>query len=99
MTFYISLKRFLDNGILSHGVSLDIPGYNLVKVDHPGITKRDGVCIWFRDYLLLRILDIFSSRTYKLWNNNGDKVCKFISLYGDQTNLLKNSNYFQAPWA
>ena len=45
MTFYISLKLFLDNGILSDGVRLDIPGYNLVKADHPGITKRDGVCI------------------------------------------------------
>ena len=43
MTFCLS-KTFLDSDILSDDANLDIQGYNLVRVDHPAITKR-GICI------------------------------------------------------
>ena len=49
---------FLDSVILSDGVNLDIPGYNLVRADHSANAKRGGVCIYFWKYLSLRMLDI-----------------------------------------
>ena len=51
-------ETFLDKGILSDDVNLDIPGYNLVRADHSANTKGGGVCIYFRKSLPLRILDI-----------------------------------------
>ena len=55
--FYVSLKVFLDIGIFSDDVNSDIPGYNLVKANHPAKAKC-GVCIYFRKSLPLSILDI-----------------------------------------
>ena len=46
MIFYVSVKLFLDNGILSDDVNLDIPGYNLARADHLANTNRDGVFIF-----------------------------------------------------
>ena len=48
----------METGILSDDVNLDIPGYNLVRADHPANAKLGGVCIYFPKPLPLRILDI-----------------------------------------
>ena len=53
----LSQKVFLDIGIFSDDVNSDIPGYNLVKANHPAKAKC-GVCIYFRKSLPLSILDI-----------------------------------------
>ena len=55
--FYVSLKVFLDIGIFSDDFNSVIPGYNLVKANHPAKAKCN-VCIYFRKSLPLIILDI-----------------------------------------
>ena len=35
--------------------SLEVPGYNLFRADHPSNTKRGGVCIYYRNSLPLKI--------------------------------------------
>ena len=40
--------------------SLNIDGYNIVQSDHPSSSKREGVCCYFKESLLIRILKITS---------------------------------------
>ena len=73
-------ETFLYSGILSD-VNLDIPGYNLVRADHPANAKRGGVCIYFQKPLPLGILDInFLQNFINFEMRIGDKVCNFLSL-------------------
>ena len=75
-------ETFLDSGIFHDDVNLDIPGYNLVRADHPANDKRGGVCIYFRKSLPLRIFHIhFLHECINFEIRIGDKVCNFISLH------------------
>ena len=38
--------------------NLEISGYNLIQSDHPLSNKRGGVCIYYKNILSLRILNI-----------------------------------------
>ena len=37
-----------------------LDGYNLIWSDHPSNTKRGGVCIYYKDSLAVRLVDITS---------------------------------------
>ena len=37
---------------------MEAPGYDLFRADHPSNTKRGGVCIYYRNSLPLKILNI-----------------------------------------
>ena len=65
----ISLSEaYLDSGILSDDNNLEIPGYDLIWADHPSNSKRGGVCVYYRNSLLLKILDIFFCRNVLFLN-------------------------------
>ena len=36
----------------------DIQGYNLVRTDHPDNTKRSGVCIYYKESLPVRVINL-----------------------------------------
>ena len=42
-------ETFLDSSI-DNDDRMSIPGYNLLRVDHPSNTKRGGVCIYYKDH-------------------------------------------------
>ena len=46
-------ETYLDSNILPDDSNLKIPGYNLVRSDHPSNKKRGGVCIYYKSYLPL----------------------------------------------
>ena len=74
---------------------MDIPGYNLVRADHPAYDKRGGVCIYFRKSLPLGILDIhFLHECINFEMRIGDKVCNFISLYRSPNQSLDEFETF-----
>ena len=74
---------------------MDIPGYNLVRADHPANDKRGGVCIWFRKSVPLRILDIhFLHECINFQMRIGDKVCNFISLHRPPNQSLEELETF-----
>ena len=50
-------ETYLDSSI-SVDENLEIEGYQLVRSDHPSNTRRGGVCIYHRDYLPLRVINI-----------------------------------------
>ena len=37
---------------------IDIEGYNSVRADHPDDTKRDGVCIYYKESLPVRVINL-----------------------------------------
>ena len=62
---YISIKKidliclsetYLDSSIPSDDDNLELPGYNLVHADNPTNTKRGGVCIYYHNSLLLKVI-------------------------------------------
>ena len=46
-------ETYLDSSIPDN--LIDIKGYNLVRADHPDNIKRDGVCIYYKESLPVRI--------------------------------------------
>ena len=53
-------QTFLYSSFGSRGKDLMIEGYNLIRSDHPGNTKRGGVCIYYKEILAVRIVNITS---------------------------------------
>ena len=61
---------------------MDLPGYNVVRADHPSNTKKGGACIYFKISLLLKVLDIqLLQECINFELKIAEKTCNFISLY------------------
>ena len=59
-----------------------IPGFDLFRVDHPSNTRRGGVCIYYRNSLPLKILNIqYLHECINFEIRIGGKLCRFVSLY------------------
>ena len=54
-------ETYLDNSVLSDESDLNFLGYKLVRADYPGNVKRGGVCIYFKESLSIRFLDVPSN--------------------------------------
>ena len=88
---YISVHKFdiicLSETYLDSTVPLDddnlvISGYNLIRSDHPSNTKRGGVCLYYKNYLPLRVLNIsYLKKCLNFELKISDKSCTFIALY------------------
>ena len=59
---YISVHKFdviclsetyLDSTVPLDDVNLVISGYSLIHSDHPSNTRREGVCLYYKNYLPL----------------------------------------------
>ena len=71
-----------------------IPGYNLVRSDHPSNNKRGGVCIYYKTSLFLRVIDICFLQEYIIFEVMiGDKQCNFVALYKSPS---QNHNEFDS---
>ena len=52
-------ETFLDSSIDNDDDRISIPGYNLLRADHPSNTKRGGVCIYYKDHLpIIKRIDL-----------------------------------------
>ena len=51
-------ETYLDSSSPSDDSNLEISGYTLVRSDHPSNNKRRGVCIYYKRFLPLRILNV-----------------------------------------
>ena len=92
---YISVHKFdiiclsetyLDSTVPLDDVNLVISRYNLIRSDHPSNTKHGGVCLYYNNYLPLRVLNIsYLKECLNLELKIGDKSCNFIALYRSQS--------------
>ena len=57
-------ETFLNSSFESNVKDLMIEGYNLIRSDHPSNTKRGGACIYYKESLAVRIVNIISLTEY-----------------------------------
>ena len=72
----------LNSSIPYNDDNLEIPGYNLICADHLSEDKHGGVCIYNKNTLPLKVLDIHILHeciNFEIKIEN--KVCNFIVLY------------------
>ena len=74
-------ETYLDSSTAYDDGNLEIAGYNLIRSDHPSNKKRDGVCIYYKNSLPLRVLSIhYLQECINFELKIGDKLCNSISL-------------------
>ena len=72
----------LDSSISNDDDNLEILGYDLFRADHPYNTKRGGVCIYYRNSLFLKILNIqYLHECINFEIRTGVKLWRFASLF------------------
>ena len=75
-------ETYLDSSTTSHDDDLSNSGYNLIRSDHPSNNKRGGVCIYYKNFFLLRVLSVqYLQECINFELNIGGKICNFIYLY------------------
>ena len=75
-------ETYLDSSISSENDNLELPGYNLVRANHPTNTKRGGVCIYYHNSLPLKVIDIqLLNECINFEIRIGGKLCSFLCLY------------------
>ena len=74
-------QTYLDTSVASDDDNLEISGYSLVRSNHPN-NKRGGVCVYYKNFLPLRVLDIkYLHECINFELKIGDKLCNFVALY------------------
>ena len=75
-------ETYLNSSFPFDDDNLDRPGCIMVRADHPANSKRGGVCMYYKNCLKLKVLNIrFLHESILLELRIGDKLCSFISLY------------------
>ena len=88
-------ETYLDSTVASDDENLEITGYNLVRSDHPANNERGGVCLYYKTYLPLRVLDIqYLNECINFELKIGDKLCTFVALYRSPSQSLDNFETF-----
>ena len=87
--FYITYLVALDDD------NLVISGYNLVRSSHPSNTKPRSLCLYYTNYLPLRVLSIiYLNECLKIKLTIGDKSCNFVASYRSSSQSKDNSEAF-----
>ena len=78
---YIS-ESYLNSDTSSNDNNLNIPGYNMSRADHPSGNRRGGVCIYYKESLPIKMLNInYPQESICFDLNIGSKLCTTASLY------------------
>ena len=81
-------KAFLNSDISCDDSNLQLPGFDFIRApDHPSNTKRGRVCIYYRNFLPLKLINInYLNECITFEIKLGDKISNFFSLYSLQIN-------------
>ena len=75
-------ETYLDSRISSGNDNLELPAYNLVRADNPTNSKRGGVCIYYHNFLPLKVIDIqILNECISFEIRISTKLCSFLCLY------------------
>ena len=68
--------------LLSHDVNLEVQEYYLIRADHPSNVKRGGVCLYDKNHLPLKLINInFLLECLTIELNIKNKLCVLVALY------------------
>ena len=75
-------EAYLDSSIASDHVLLELEGYKLVRAEHPNNVKEGGVCFYYKESLLVRVINLPYLQDWILLelNDQNKKIIK-SSLY------------------
>ena len=75
-------ETFLDSSVSIDDDNLQIPGYSSVRDDHPSSTKRGGVLLYYKSFLLIKLVDVnYLNKCISFELRIGGKVCKLLTIY------------------
>ena len=77
-------ETFLNSDNSCNDNNLQLPGFNLIRANHPSNTKRGGVSICYRNSLPLKLINILYNLCDKCTTfviKLGDKKYNIVSLY------------------
>ena len=75
-------ETYLNAETPPNDASLELPGYNLFRSDHPSNNKRGGVCVYYKSTLPLRVLNISNlDECINFEVSIANKICRFIRFY------------------
>ena len=87
LSAYISVHKFniicfsetyLIPKIPSDKENLEVPGYNLVREDHPSNSKRGEVCVYYKSSLPFKVINVKYIQEFISFElRTGGKCCKF----------------------
>ena len=91
LSAYISVHKFdiiclsetyLNSEIPSDDENLEIPGYNLVREDHPSNSKRGGAFVYYKSSLPFRVINVkYLQESISFELRIGGNCCRFSCLY------------------
>ena len=75
-------ESYLNSDTSSNDNNLNIPGYNMSRADHPSENRRGGVCIYYKESLPIKMLNINYLQECICFDLKiGSKLCTIVSLY------------------
>ena len=75
-------ESYLNSDTSSNDNNLNIPGYNMSRADHPSGNRRGGVCIYYKESLPIKMLNInYLQECICFELKIGSKLCTIVSLY------------------
>ena len=77
-----SPETYLESTSPTDDDKLQIPGFTLIRYDHPSNAKHSGVCLYYRSTLPLRVINIgYLNECLSFELQIGDKICNIVTLY------------------
>ena len=75
-------ESYLNSETVSNDDNLNIPSYNMVRTDHSSGYRRGGVCVYYKETLPIKMLDIKYLQECICFDLKiGSKLCSIVSLY------------------
>ena len=71
---------------------MQLPRFDLIRTDYPSNTKRGAVCIYYLNFVLLKLINInYLNECITFEIKLGDKISNFFSLYRSPNQSEDNS--------
>ena len=81
-------ETYLDSSISSKDNNLTIPAYDLYRADHPGNVKCEGVYMYYKNFLPLKVTDIqYLQECINFEMKIMEKLCNSLFYIVHQANL------------
>ena len=75
-------ESYINSDTSSNGDSLNIAGYNMSCADHPSGNCRGGVCIYYKESLSIKKLNINYRQECICFDLKiGSRLCTIVSFY------------------
>ena len=75
-------ETYLDSGILPQDLNIEMQAYTLIREDHPSNVKRGRVCVYYKNHLPLKLLNINYLEEYITFELSiKNQLCIIVILY------------------